>query len=333
MDLRETLGNDNRSCTAFVMYQPSYKSFMLDLLNGTISGANYSVNNFFQNNSEYLLKVYAYPIKLSSFVTIPSQSGDIGLGKLSCSYTSYETGYLKIVNLFSLNIPRIHNNFLDYEPYTTYNLYIPYFPIINLNPKQVYGYTIKGYLKLDIFTGKMCIYIENTRVNGGVTETNLLYSNTVSFGIPIPVGKTNAEEIQRTNVLNAISILGSLVATGVGLSKGDALISAGGIGALTKTVTKTLSDNVRHLTGYNGADGTRCEYSVDKKMKLIIETVQDVTVPDKALKGKPLKENYDLSDLIGYTEIGKINFNPKGEDIYDDEINEIVDLLRSGVIL
>ena len=44
-------------------------------------------------------------------------------------------------------------------------------------------------------------------------------------------------------------------------------------------------------------------------------------------------ETKDLSTLSGFTQVGSIEFKPNGEDIYNDEINEIVSLLQAGVIL
>ena len=39
-----------------------------------------------------------------------------------------------------------------------------------------------------------------------------------------------------------------------------------------------------------------------------------------------------LNGIYGYIEIGEIHFNPMNRTIYQDEIQEIVSLLKGGVI-
>lgn len=331
MDNRYFLENDNRSAQAFLMTFNSCDSFLLDLFRGNISSNDYAVTDFFQENSDYLEKIYYFPLDVRSllygnFVTPTT----IGLGKKDCNYLTYEITALKNVELFSITVSRKHNNFLDFAPYTAIKLYVPYFPIIDLNPVKVYGYTLKGYLRVDIWTGKLGLFIEQVDAQN---NNNLIYSNTVQIGIEVPIGKSNAQEIQRNNLLNGLSFLGSYLTMVAGAYSGNPITASMGLGLLSRTAVKSLSDNVEHLTGYSGGDGSRVEVACDKNIKLIIETPKDITLPDVTLKGGICKQNLSLSSVTGYTEIGEIHFNPYGYQIYDDEIKELTDLLRDGVIL
>ena len=49
-------------------------------------------------------------------------------------------------------------------------------------------------------------------------------------------------------------------------------------------------------------------------------------------QGYPANKYDSLSLYTGYVEIGEIHFNPFNEVIYQDEITEIVTLLKDGVI-
>ena len=51
------------------------------------------------------------------------------------------------------------------------------------------------------------------------------------------------------------------------------------------------------------------------------------------INGYPSNTYESLSNLTGYTEIGDIQFNPMNYNITQDEINEIVAILRNGVIM
>lgn len=331
MDNNYFLENKSRSATAVVMPMAFYQHFMADLLSGNISSNDYAVSSFFQQNSDYLEKLIYFPLDVrlclwgdfNHFTTL-------GLGKKDCNYSCYEVTEIKNVEFFNFTVNRIHNNFLDFAPYTTIKLFVPFFPIIELNPMKVYGYTIKCYMRVDIWTGKVGLFIEQVDSNN---KNNLIYQSTVKMGVEIPMGKTNAEEIQRNNLLNGLSFLGSYLTMIAGAYSGNPITASMGLGLLSRTAVKSLSDNVEHLTGYSGGDGSRVELGVDKNIKLIIETPKNITVPDVSLKGGICKKNLPLSSVTGYTEIGEIHFNPMGYEIYDDEISEIEQLLRNGVHL
>ena len=51
------------------------------------------------------------------------------------------------------------------------------------------------------------------------------------------------------------------------------------------------------------------------------------------LQGYPANYYTSLSSITGYTEIGDIQFNASNNDIYNVEIDEIIALLKSGVIM
>lgn len=314
-----------RSELLWVISTATLQTFLRDLTNGTISG--YGVPSFFHDMASYVTKVMYYPIKISPFVTL--QSGTLVMGGLSLpSYNvQYDTsGYKTNVKFFSFTPTRFFNNFLDYAPYTQYTLFVPYFEKIVLDPVAIYGHSVDGYISIDFTKGKMRLYIY-------LDDAILLDSKVTQLGIEISLGKTNAEEINRSNVLQSISLMGSLIGLAVGVATENPMAITGGVALATKSVTTAMANNVSRLTSYTGGSGDRTELSIDKRIRLIIERPQNVTIPDASLKGKPLMTNVALSGLSGYTEIGDIHFNPSGENIFNDEINEIIDLLKSGVIL
>ena len=314
--------------------------FLQDLIGGAIGG--YSLSSLFQDNSSYITRALFIPFDLTKMYNT-SQMGTgtfIRIGKkedLDASTYSYDaqhrvysTNGIKLTlnnfKWFTVNVSRRFNNYLDFNPYTKIFLQIPYFGLIEINPIDAYKGTITVYLMVDIRTGNATIYINNK-------DDVTIEQKTVKAGMDISIGKTNAEDISRNNILHAISLISDIGITVAGGVSGNPIVAGTGISLLTKNVTETINNNVSKLTSITGGGESRDKHVQDGEIYLITETVQDVSYPDSSLKGKPTKDNKDLGELTGYTEIGKINFNPNGEDIYDDEINEIVDLLRSCVIL
>lgn len=293
------------------------------IMDGTING--YSVSGLFQNSNDYIVSMDFYPLNMNFFTTTTTTT-NIKLGKVSTTLTAYDMGTNKsYVEIFSTSITRHFNNFLDFEPFTTITLYVPFFDKFNINPVLLYGKTIKGYMSLDTHSGRATFSI--------YADDVLIDTRSSQIAINIPWGKSNEQEQQRNNILQLISTIGSVVSTGVGVASGNATAVVGGVALATKTLTTAIQNNVDALTGYTGGSGGRDGLCVDKTIRWIIVRPQNATFPDVSLRGKPIMSNYTLSSLSGYTEIGEIHFNPSNEDIFNDEINEITELLKSGVIL
>lgn len=312
-------------CKAY--YVPSYPDGLMgDILDGTIT--NYAIADFLQNNSDYITGLKFFPLDIELFMIGEATAYPI-IGKNTITtYNNFKDwtdwdSYLKVAEF---TVGRTFSNFLDFAPYTKIQLYFPFFELIELEPYLIYGYTIRCLLSLDIYVGVLSLQVERD-------DGLILYHGNVTVGIEIPIGKTNAEDIKRNNVLHSISLLGSALNIGVGAVTGNPISTSAGIGTATKGITGAMASNVNRLTSYKGANGCRNEIVCDKRIRIIKEIPTDISRPSVQLKGKPCFDNQNLTDVHGYTEIGEIHFNPDGNEIYDDEINEIVELLKSGVIL
>ncbi len=320
---------------------PSEFSYLLDwsqswtildnLIKGTLTG--YDVSGFFQSNSDYVTNLRYYPFEVSKICNDVLQSTTgLHLGKASFTqFTPYiirNQSSAPVKKWFEFSLSRYFNNFLDFAPYTKVKLMVPFFDSFDLPLEICYTQTkIEGYLTLDVKTGLMRFSLFT---GGGL----FLFDKTIKIGIDIPLGKSNAEEIQRNNVLQAISFGGSLFGLGLGVASGNPLITAGSAGLLTKNIAQAMNNNVDRLSSYQSNSGDNTSLSCDKDIRLLIERPKDVRFPDIAIKGRVCRRKTTLDNLKNnYTEIGDIIFNPSNEVIYDDEISEIVDLLKSGVIL
>lgn len=309
-----------------------FYGFCNSLIDGTINSGSYAITNFFTSFSDYVVKAQIYPFSLDNFFDVTSVTS-MYFGKTSIT----QNGYYLTINgsgqgapikkWCSIALSRTFNNFLDFAPYTKIQLYLPFFDIIDLPLEKCYGYNIDVYLSIDQHTGKSTVWL--VRYEDGL----MIYTNSTKLSIDLPLGKTNAEEKERNNILQAVSGLGSAIGLAVGVYTGNPLVTAGSVGMLTKNVTSALNNNVDRLTSYKGGAESVDKWVCDKNIYLIAYRPQNIKYPDYHLKGAPNRTNDYLYNYSGYTEIGEIHFNPSGYDIYDDEISELTDLLRNGVIL
>lgn len=302
-------------------------TIIASLVSGAISG--FEVANFFQNTSDYFMSIIYYPIKIESFIPAGSATANtsfyIGNSQTAYNYDNTTTSeFIESLKVFEYEATRTHNNFLDFEPYTSFKIYYPFFDAIDISPKYMYN-KIYGYISIDFTNGNATLYI---------TDTNgiIIAQKTAIIGIQFPLGHGNQEEQNRNNVLQAISLAGSVAGVVAGVASGNPLITAGSIGIGTKAITQFLQNNVDTYTGNSGG-GNRSSLACDKQIVVFKETPKNEKLPNASLVGRPCHSNKTLSTLTGFTKVGEIHFNPNGEDIFDDEIEEIVSLLHGGVIL
>ena len=295
------------------------------ILDGSITG--YGLSNVLQNDSDYVTRLMYFPFLLTKFCTgTPTTTNTFFIGSARPNVSPQELAnslkYEEWIKWFEVSAST-HNNFYEYEPYTKYKLYVPFFDTIEIPCKNVYD-GFSGYITLDISSGRATLSI----VSSGVT----IITTSAQVGIPLSLGATNKQEQQRNNILQGISLVGSAVGIVGGIATQNPLVVAGAVGIGAKAIATAMANNVDRLT-MKGGSGSRDSLGCDRGIYLISETVKNVVRPDLSIKGRPCKQNKVLSTLSGYTEIGEIHFNPSDNVIYDDEISEIIDLLHTGVIL
>lgn len=309
------------------------EEFIRALLNGTIT--NYETKStttdslFLQNSSDYVTKITYYPVKLDVFnANVPTVSIDIG----NAIWNSFPSGSTPLyisksvtsIKWFEHTETRVYNNFLDFEPYTVFTLYVPFFDAIKLPTKYFYD-GICGYIAIDFVSGVASLYITNS--TGKVVYT----VKQAQMGIDISIGATNAEEQKRNRVLMGLSIGASLVTMGIGAVSGNPLALVGAVGLGAKAVSQTLQNNVDTYSGHAGTGG-RDGLATERDIILFKEYPSGVTFPDKTLRGKPCKQNLSLSTLTGYTQIGEIHIE-NINTATSEELELIENNLKSGVIL
>lgn len=104
-----------------------------------------------------IVSLQKYPL------TIPEQSGpvNIKLGKAETSISANITKATAKTYYFApVQIqPRFGNSFMDYEPYTHFELYVPFCGTTELDPRDILGRTLSVNLVVDFNTGTCVAYV------------------------------------------------------------------------------------------------------------------------------------------------------------------------------
>lgn len=332
--------------------------------NISLGASNYRCSGIIQNNilsildslvektikddklASYIISLIAFPVSGSNLTS--GQQKDAESLLLKDDNTSITTalgdvwypasGVLSPFKAIDFSVLPKYNNFLDYEPYTTYEIYLPFYGRLKLNSYQVVNQHLIVTYVPQVDSEQCSIIIAKGDIINGCTE--VIAEVTCQLGIQIPINSTNLGQINRekgSNILN--SVVGSLsgvAMAGVGVATGNPLMAVAGgatlVGSVTSGISKdmTMQPSAQSKTGssYDGALGDRIF-----KLRITYPRIAVDDLPQYAkFIGRPLQKNVLLSSLTGYTVVGGVHIENLGTAT-DNEKTDIERQLRKGVII
>lgn len=245
-----------------------------------------------------LHKVYASPVI--------SGSGNIKVGYLDSGVPSNIVGnQYTYIDCGTVSLREYYGNILDYSPYTTVQLYLPFIGIVSLDIADVSRSSITVKYGVDVLTGACLASVSVQRDNaGGVLYQ---YSGNCACQYPLSSGSYMG---MVTGAIGAIGSLarGNIIGTG---------LSVAGMHA-----------NIEHSGGFSGNAGAMGI----KKPYLIISRPQSVINDGfPSIQGYPSNYFTRLGDCSGYTQVAECHV--ENISATDKELDKIKDLLKEGVIL
>lgn len=146
---------------------------------GYVDYDNIILNKFLTNNPiDAIVSLKKYPVK---HIPHTGNRHPLKLGKVQIATTGFDMPYSSFMYLFKpiKVFPRFGNSFLDYAPYTTLDLYIPFCGTIQLDPNDVMGHTLDVQLLIDYTTGNCDAFVSCDNL---VIETA---SGSIAIDIPV----------------------------------------------------------------------------------------------------------------------------------------------------
>ena len=270
---------------------------------------------------EQIKKLFADPMQsiigVHKVFATPSTGGsqNIKCGYLDSGVSSpVVTNQYTTVDCGSAYLREYFGSVFDYDPFTKVSIFLPFIGIVPLNTADVMRSTISVKYTVDVITGACLAEVSVSRDSGG----GILYTYGGSAIVTYPVSSGSYVGAVQAALSTAIGI-GSAIATG-GASLGA---SAGMIlGGLSHAKTQ-----VQHSGQFSGCSGAMG----GKKPYLIISRPQTRTPAKIAeYEGIPSNSIHKLSNCSGFTKVKEVHIMSK--TAYDNEIQEIESLLKTGVI-
>jgi hypothetical protein len=267
-----------------------------------------------------ITKVFGDPIDslITAYMMPASFSGTLKTVKIGNVHLTNINGWelsstIQEMDLGSIRIPNSFNSFLDYEPFTKINLYLPFIGMVQLSTNDVMGGVINIKYKFDMLTGSCLaqVFVTNKYLNNAN-----MYQYTGSAAVSLPITSANYSRIFGSAIATIGSAAGA-IATGGATLAGTALMA--GTSALTSGVDIKRSGS---MTSNTGALGGMKPYVV------ISRPVSEQPMNYNNLIGNMSNKYAKVSNLTGYNELESFKLNVP--DATEAEKAEIETILKSG---
>lgn len=271
----------------------------------------------------------------TSNIILGNVETDISCPTISQQYQQIDCG--------TINLTRYFGNFLDFNPYTSIKIYLPFIGFRELDVDEVMGASLHLYYNIDVLTGSCVALIKVSKNVGGTNLNSVLYQFDGMIANEIPVTANDY-----SNVVSAIIRGAATTAAAIGVTAATGGAGAGAGGALlgsavaneTATAigttmvvnsaidTVTSKINVQHGGSLSGSMGVLAT----KQPYVIIHRVIEKNPSNYAkLHGIPSNAYKKLSSLKGFTKMQDIQIKSTIGSV--DETEEIKQLLLSGVVI
>lgn len=281
-----------------------------------------SITSLQTDISDPVISASMYPINLSDYggvLYIPSN--EIILGAYSIDMAGlgdvYSVGpnYNPKITIFEdFVLEGILGGFLDSEPYTTCDIWLPYIGLQRINGEIIFNKKIKLDYLFDCMNDNIeaILYIENKTDTG--TTYSPIYRWSGNCAISISFNTSSYAQVRNNLILNTMSagIMGNI-------TKGN----------IVDMTTNTLNTTITYSGGsVSGSAIGR----LDSQYVYFLLTVQETAIPSTYNQnyGRPSLISAQLSTLKGYTECENPLITTTATE---GEKAEIIDLLRSGIYL
>lgn len=278
----------------------------------------------------------AFDIENFRKIVADPMSAILGLSIIPCTATAPATtsAELKVGNIstgismprcteqyYDLNCGKINISpkwgaYLDFSPYSKLTLYLPYIGYVPLSPDDCMNGSVEIRYKIDILSGS-CV-VEVRCVSNRGKDAHVLYTFNGNCSCACPV--TNG---QYTN--GAVGILHAASAITQAIGSGNIL---GGVEEAANTAISMVKPDITRSGEFGGSAGL-----LGNQYPYLILTVPRMCTPENQNKyiGYPSFITKTIGELTGYNKMSVTHL--EGMSATEEECNEIINILESGVII
>lgn len=262
----------------------------------------------FADPMDCIIGLSIVPVAVPSGTAAEVKVGNIGTG---INITTASAQYVEL-DCGTLNVQEFWGAYLDYDPYTKFEIYLPYIGTHPINADDIMGKTIQVVYHVDILSGACNAYLKC----GGT----VLYTFIGQCASSIPITGNDW-----TNVINGVLSIAGAIGTMVATGGTTAPMAAG---TIASTAVNGFKSNVEKSGSMSGTGGM---LAIQKPYLICTRPRQARPAYQNMYLGYPSFITSLISELSGYTEIEEIHL--ENIPATANEIIELESILKGGVIL
>lgn len=276
-----------------------------------------------ENPMNGLIDCRLYPFDITQMVqTAGSQPIVIGRTTLTVSGVKLTNDINAVIDLGSCKFMAYNHNFLDYSPYTTGRLVLPYCGTIPIDCAEFVGHTITAKMIVDIITGACCccVFLDNVLT---ITAQGVC-------GVSIPMTGTDSASYASGVVSGLANAVTGVINAGVGIATGNVLQAGAGVAEVLGGAAKATQTPVQYAQ--SGTATPSCNNWLPQMPYFVVDSPIPNVPDDYGHCIGYACEIYDtLSNFSGFTVI--TNPDLSGFNATETEKDMIRSLMQEGIYL
>lgn len=261
----------------------------------------------FADPMDAILGLSIVPVSILSGGQREVKVGNIGTG---INLTVAANQFIE-VDCGTIDVNEYWGAYLDYEPYTQAQIFLPYIGTRPISVDDIMNKTVRVVYHVDILTGACCCFVK--------CGDSVLYTYNGQCSIPIPITSVNYTSVIN-GVINIAASVGSLIASG-GATAPMAL------NTVATTAVNQMKPSIEKSGSISGSAGV---LNMQTPYLILIRPRQALPSKQNEFIGYPSLITVQLTELSGYTEVQSIHL--ENIPATQEELAEIQSLLEGGVI-
>lgn len=288
-----------------------------------------NIKRIWTNPAEYVISLCYYPFDINSTGIITTDT-TVSIGGITSEVEALAATDSGIPYFYggAVEVGNYYNSYLDYEPYTSIDIYIPYIGVRPLNVSQVVGHTLCIGYYVDFNTQQITALIgldgDSTNLGQVVTQ----YIGTV--GVNTPLSGTSAQDVTRNIVTQTAGLITGVGALAGGVATGN--IAAAAVGA--SSTVSTLTGRGHTSPNYYGSLSPISGLISPQSAYLIINR-PIAAEPEKFKEQVGYSSCYSsigLGAYSGFLKCAAVDI-PANSNMTEEEQKEIESLLLGGIYI
>lgn len=289
-----------------------------------------NIARIWENPGENIIDIAYYPID-SAALSLAADTAKIVIGNIGSDVTAL-TFSNSAPNYFfagEYTVTPYYNSYLDYEPYTSVSIYLPYIGIKPLNASKITGHKLSVAYSFDFGNRLITAHIGvdgNMTLSGG-NVGNFVDEFTAGFGVAFPMSGTGNNQIAM-NVLNAVGTVATSAASiAGGVATGSVKSIVGGV----EKLGGVLGDKI-HGENYGSLSPTTGLYSPQCPYLIINRPITAEPSEYKNMYGYSAAYSAKISTFSGFLQCGDVRLKSDGT-MTEREQQLIIDTLQGGIYI